>query len=156
MTAKVLVTVAVAAVSGCVSVDQGPRPVPAAPEASGAARQDVAPQIVEGPAREALEAALPPPVTPPAPRGRPAAAGPHHGAPAAAAPSAPPRATPRAERPARVPSPERLRDQLPRIRPPAVPAVPDTVPDVCALGRSYGGWDPHSRQAQLCREAYGH
>ncbi|GAA2508231.1 hypothetical protein GCM10010393_46300 [Streptomyces gobitricini] len=149
---------AVAAVSGCVAVDSGPAPLPAAPEASRPAEQDVAPQIVEGPAREALEAALPPPAAKPAPR-PPAGTG-SGGAPAAAPPDAS-RSAPPADRPPRLPAPERLHEQLPGVPPPAVPPVPSvpvtgTVPDICALGRSHGGWDPHSREARLCREAYGH
>ncbi|ORT61022.1 hypothetical protein [Streptomyces sp. CB03238] len=158
ITAKVLATVAVAAVSGCVSVDSGPSPAPAAPEASRLANQDVAPQILEGPAREALEAALPPPAAPAAPPAPSPPPDEPSRAPAAAPPTTPPGA-PGADLPARIPAaPERIREQLPRIQPPAVPSVPATatVPDVCTLGRSHGGWDPDSRQAQLCREAYGH
>ncbi|MER7112017.1 hypothetical protein [Streptomyces sp. NPDC000229] len=151
ITAKVLATVAVAAVSGCVSVDPGPSPLPGAPETSRPSKE-VAPQIVEGPAREALEAALPPTQ---APAPRPPSPGTPHRTPTAA-PTATPRAAPPADRPARLPSTERLREQLPRVPPPAVPSLPATVPDVCALGRSYGDWAPDSRQAQLCREAYGH
>ncbi|MEV3988191.1 hypothetical protein AB0J57_04725 [Streptomyces sp. NPDC049837] len=160
ITAKVLATVAVAAVSGCVSVDPGPAPVPAAPEASHPAGQDVVPQILEGPAREALEAALPP-TTAPAPR--PPSASPSSPVPGddarrapAAAPPAAPRTAPLADQPVRLPSSERIRERLPRIERPAVPSVPDTVPDVCTLGRSYGDWAPDSRQARICREAYGH
>ncbi|GGU45355.1 hypothetical protein GCM10010274_36760 [Streptomyces lavendofoliae] len=150
-----LAAVAVAAVSGCVAVDAGPAVVPAAPEASRAAEQDAAPQIVEGPAREALEAALPPPAAEPAPR--PPSRAVSDRAPGAAPPATPHAAPPAARQP-RVSPPERLREQLPRVRPPALPtvAVTGTVPDVCALGRAHGGWDPHSRQAELCREAYGH
>ncbi|WP_235023682.1 hypothetical protein [Streptomyces sp. WAC05374] len=159
ITAKVLATVAVAAVSGCVSVDPGPASVPAAPDAIHPAGQDVAPQILEGPAREALEAALPP-TRPPAPR----APSPAPPAPPAddtrhapeAAPPAPPRAEPRAERPVRLPSAQDVRERLPRIERPDVPAVRDTVPDVCEVGRTHGGWAPGSRQAAVCREAYGH
>ncbi|MGA5096841.1 hypothetical protein ACPCAC_05685 [Streptomyces lavendulocolor] len=155
ITARVLATMAVAAVSGCVAVDAGPAPVPAAPGPSRPAEQDVAPQIVEGPAREALEAALPPPAAESAPR-TPSRAVPDR-APASAPPAAP-RSAPPAARPPRLPSPDDPRDRLPRVRPPAVPSLPvtGTVPDVCALGRNHGGWDPGSREARLCKEAYGH
>ncbi|MFI2426576.1 hypothetical protein ACH5A7_21185 [Streptomyces sp. NPDC018955] len=29
------------------------------------------------------------------------------------------------------------------------------APDVCALGRQYGGWRPDSPEATICEEAYG-
>ncbi|MDN3296524.1 hypothetical protein QWM81_21225 [Streptomyces ficellus] len=151
ITAKVLATVAMAAVSGCVSVDPRPAPVPAAPETGRPASQDVAPQIVEGPAREALEAALPPP--PAAPPRSPSTGAPRR--PPAAAPSPDPPAAPRAERPPRLPSPERIRERLPEFRPPSPPSIPVTAPDVCALGRGYGGWHPDSQEARICRETYG-
>lgn len=151
---------AVAAVSGCVSVDPGPAAVPASPEASHPADQDVVPQILEGPAREALEAALPPTAAPaprpPSPSPSSPAPGDDAGRAPAAAPPATPRDAPRADRPVRLPSPERIRERLPRIERPAVPSVPATVPDVCALGRGYGDWKPDSRPAGICREAYGH
>ncbi|MFD3997734.1 hypothetical protein [Streptomyces sp. NPDC058583] len=61
-TAKILVGAAVAALAGCVSVDTPPpAPVPAPAAETVRPGQDVAPQIVEGPALEALEAALPAP-----------------------------------------------------------------------------------------------
>ncbi|MFF8831601.1 hypothetical protein [Streptomyces sp. NPDC015131] len=166
ITAKVLVTVAVAAVSGCVAVDSDAPTVPAGTTASLPDRPGAAPQIVPGPAREALEAALPPEPSSPGPRpprGPDAADAPDRAAPAAVPPAAPPRGA-GDDRPARLPSAERLRDRLPgavREHVPAAapelpPSVPDNVPDVCEFGRDQGGWDPDSRRARLCREALGH
>lgn len=145
-----------AAVSGCVSVNPPAGPAPAAPEASRPAR-DVAPQIVEGPARDALEAALPSPTGSPAPRppgepDRPA----HRGPSGAAAPEGREERAPGVPRAPRVPSADELREQLPGVRPPALPSVPLTVPDACALDEGYGGWDGSGEEARLCSEAYGH
>ncbi|MEE1755494.1 hypothetical protein [Streptomyces sp. SP18CS02] len=143
-TAKVLVGVAVAALTGCVSVEgRPPAPVPAAPEVARPV-QDVAPQIVEGPAREALEAALPsrPPATvaarPPRPRAEPR----------------PAPAAPRPQSPRRAPTRERPRERVPAVRLPAVP-VPRGIEDACALGESYGRWRPDSQEARICRGVYG-
>ncbi|MFJ8649347.1 hypothetical protein ACIRNI_24895 [Streptomyces sp. NPDC093546] len=158
-TARILATVAMAAVSGCVAVEPHPGSAPAVPEASHPASRGAAPQIVEGPAREALEAALPTPPAAPAPppstaqdRRKPAGAGavpgggPHRD-------DRPPRRAPRAPS---VPDADDLRARLPKVRPPARPSVPVTVPDVCALGEDYGGWQRSSQEARACREAYGH
>ncbi|WP_411076054.1 hypothetical protein [Streptomyces sp. cmx-4-7] len=70
-TAKILLGAAMAALTGCVSVDAPP--VATAPAPAPAAElvrpgKDVAPQIADGPAREALEAALPAPPPSAAPR----------------------------------------------------------------------------------------
>lgn len=164
---KILVGAAVAALTGCVAVDAPPTPAPApagppAPVAQTAGpAQEVAPQIVEGPALEALEAALPdsPPPPPPAPSAKPRKA------------AGPDRAT--APRPDPVPHrPERVRPAVPRH--PALPPMPelprlDDLPgaaagaasgqgrgaDVCDLGERYGGWGPGSEQARICRHTQG-
>ncbi|WP_406056326.1 hypothetical protein [Streptomyces sp. NBC_01077] len=153
-TVKILVGAAVAALTGCVSVDtppSAPTPAPAAETVRPA--QDVAPQIVEGPAREALEAALPAPP-----------------------PSATPRATPpsevrrRAAAPPRpeAPHPESVPRQRAQPRPvtrPPLPELPDLAglpknppvsrADVCDLGERYGGWAPGSDQSRICHGTYG-
>lgn len=149
----ILAGVAVSAVSGCVAVEPQPAPLPATepPRLS----RDVQPQIlkppiVQAPALEALDAALPPKPLPSAtprtsPRETPAAR--------RTAPPAPPRQAP----PAR-PSPPKAAAQKPRALPgmdalPPAPAAPQT--DVCALGEGYGGWQPGSPEARICRETYG-
>ncbi|MCX4986944.1 hypothetical protein [Streptomyces sp. NBC_00572] len=153
-TAKILVGAAVAALAGCVSVDApptAPAPAPAAETVRPA--QDVAPQIVEGPAREALEAALPAPP-----------------------PSARPRAAPTSEVHRRTVAPPRTeaprKEAVPRQRERPHPAarqalpglhglsdLPKTPPvsraDVCDLGERYGGWAPGSDQSRICHGTYG-
>ncbi|MFF7178820.1 hypothetical protein [Streptomyces sp. NPDC008121] len=145
-TAKVLVGVAVAVLSGCVSVATPPPAPEPSPEA-GRSAQDVTPQgaegpqLLEGPAREALEAALPAP----APRKpRATAAGPrapHSGPPASGQDgtgpsSAPPR-----------------RSDAGAVRPPALPEPPRSLDEVCDLGERLGGWRPDSDEARICRGA---
>ncbi|MEU0400002.1 hypothetical protein ABZ318_07100 [Streptomyces sp. NPDC006197] len=153
-TAKILVGAAVAALAGCVSVDApptAPTPVPA-PAADTAPAQDVAPQIVEGPAREALEAALPAPPPSAAPRVT-SPAGQHR---RAAAP-------PRPEKPHPAPVPRQREHPRPAARPdlpvpPELTGLPGNPPvsraDVCDLGERYGGWGPGSTQARICQGAY--
>ncbi|SED83561.1 hypothetical protein [Streptomyces sp. TLI_105] len=154
-TAKILVGAAVAALAGCVSVDAPPTaPAPvSAPAADTAPAQDVAPQIVEGPAREALEAALPAPPPSAAPRATPPA-GQHRRA----------VTPPRPERPHPAPVPRQREHPRPVARPdlpvlPELTELPRNPPvsraDVCDLGERYGGWDPDSAQARICHGAYG-
>ncbi|MEU5035127.1 MULTISPECIES: hypothetical protein [Streptomyces] len=152
ITAKLLVGLAVTAVSGCVSVAPGSvSSPPPGPGATGPA-QDVAPQIVQPPAREGLEV-VPDPTRPAA---RPSSAAP----PAAGSPAETRRAGPAgaARPPERADPPQRRApDRAPRVPSVAVPALP-RVPggaDVCALGRGYGGWPAGSPQARICSEAYG-
>ncbi|MEV4879945.1 hypothetical protein [Streptomyces cyaneofuscatus] len=153
-TTKLLVGVAVTAVSGCVSVDPqaGPRQPPTA-ESSRAA-QDVFPQVVQPPGREALETVVDPSPSP----GRPASPAPPAPAPSEArraGPPPPPRAPERAAPPPRRTPPR----QVPGIPPGVLPALPQArgggLPDVCALGRGYGGWPAGSREARICEETYG-
>ncbi|GGN52582.1 lipoprotein [Streptomyces albiflavescens] len=142
-----MVTVAVTALTGCVTVQRSPAsgtaPVPSrhdAPRPDGKAK----PQIVQAPAREALEHIGP--SRKPAPSaGTPRRAAPP---PPAAAPAIPPR------RPHPAPHPEPRRPEPHVAVPPAVPDVPQN-PDVCALGRKYGGWQTDSPEATICRRAYG-
>ncbi|MGW5778035.1 hypothetical protein [Streptomyces sp. NPDC003863] len=154
-TVKILVGAAVAALAGCVSVDAPPTaPAPASvPAADTAPTQDVAPQIVEGPAREALEAALPAPPPSPAPRATPPSerhrqavpprpAAPHHGS-----------------------VPQRHERPRPAARPdlPVLPELTGRLPgkppvsrdEVCDLGERYGGWAPGSGQSRICHGTYG-
>ncbi|MFI8824974.1 hypothetical protein [Streptomyces sp. NPDC053431] len=131
-----------AALTGCVAVEP-PATAPAPPtgRAADPAGQDVAPQIVQGPAREALEAAMPDPPAP-APRSpveRPAPGG---------SGTAHPRRTEQPH-PSAVPRPRPPR--YPDVVLPELPHVPRDRADVCALGESYGGWSPHSEQARICR-----
>ncbi|MCX4678712.1 hypothetical protein OG413_25965 [Streptomyces sp. NBC_01433] len=147
ITAKILVGVAVTAVSGCVSVE----PSAELPPRPGVGRpvQDVAPQIMQPPAREALEAL-------PDPTPSPSAAAPPSDA-STGAPPGTPRVAPR-QREAADPPGQRAPLQLPRVprpEPRAVPRTPATGAGVCALGRGYGGWPAGSPQSTICQQTYG-
>ncbi|MFE7138401.1 hypothetical protein ACFVAG_11685 [Streptomyces sp. NPDC057644] len=150
ITANLLVGLAVTAVSGCVSVAPGPVPSPR-PEATGPA-QDVAPQVVQPPAREALEV-VPDPSRPPArpsSTAPPAADSPAEGRRTGPAGAARPRERadpPRPRTPLRVPG-------VPSVTAPALPRGPGGGADICALGRGYGGWPAGSPQARICSETY--
>ncbi|MFF9914015.1 hypothetical protein [Streptomyces sp. NPDC013457] len=147
-TARFLVGAAVAALTGCVSVGPPPAAPPPAPEVSSPApRVEVAPQIVEGPAREALEAALPASPTP-SPLAKPRkpresreqnGAGVRKGAGST-------------QRQSSAPREQRRRTKPPR--PPEVPEPPRSRADVCRLGAQYGGWHPESVQSKVCKDAY--
>ncbi|MFC9033790.1 hypothetical protein [Streptomyces arboris] len=152
-TTKLLVGVAVTAVSGCVSVDPqeaGPRQ----PPTTGSSRpaQDVFPQVVQPPGREALETIVEPSPSP----GRPASPAPPSPTEARrAGPPPAPRPPERAAPPPRSTPPR----QVPVIPPGVLPALPQArgggLHDVCALGRGYGGWPAGSREARICEETYG-
>ncbi|MCH5674585.1 hypothetical protein [Streptomyces gilvus] len=150
-TATLLVTVAVTALSGCVTVQRPPLPVApaAAPSRPPAPRPDGEgePQIVRAPAREALEMIGPSrsaePRTPerhrnparePAPVDRPAA----------------PRSQPRPAHPG-----PRHRQQPGIEIPDVTRSVPTGQADVCALGKRYGGWRADSPESVICRQTYG-
>ncbi|MFD9034927.1 hypothetical protein ACFVZW_27875 [Streptomyces sp. NPDC059567] len=140
----ILVGLAVAGLSGCVSVETRP-PAPEPPkEVSRPSEQvDVAPQIVEGPAREALEAALPPP-PPSSPRAAPGQReGDGKGGSGASTGK---------QRPPFVPH---QRARVPAAKVPDAPEPPRSRADVCALGERYGGRHPGSDQAKICRGTYG-
>ncbi|MFI6335378.1 hypothetical protein [Streptomyces sp. NPDC050535] len=146
-TATLLVTVAVTALSGCVSVQRpSSSGLPPAPSGPSLPRPDseAEPQIVQAPAREALELVGPPrKPSPSAPAPRRATPPPS----AAAAPVTPgrPRSAPRAQPPRPAP-----RVSVPSV----VPEIP-TAADVCALGRKYGGWTADSPEAVICEGTYG-
>ncbi|MFE6281531.1 hypothetical protein [Streptomyces sp. NPDC057877] len=167
-TAALLVTVAVSALSGCTTVPHPPAPgPPTMPSAPPAQRPDhrAEPQIVQAPAREALELIGPshrpapstaaprrPSATAPTPDGRP----PRH---------AEPRHEPRADHPQR--SADRPDRSQPSTHPaphpprPSHPVIPDVSSalrqnaDVCALGRKYGGWRPDSPESVTCEQVHG-
>ncbi|WP_151482853.1 hypothetical protein [Streptomyces albicerus] len=148
-TATLLVTVAVSAVSGCVTVQRPPSPgVPSAPSPAPEPRPDGRAEtpVVQAPAREALELIGPSrrPSAPAAtPRRTPAST-------PAAAPADPPRRPP--ADPPRRPKPQRPEHHaVPRLPVPTAPV--DT--DVCSLGRAYGGWKADSPEAAICQEVYG-
>ncbi|MFI9612536.1 hypothetical protein ACIHCM_12825 [Streptomyces sp. NPDC052023] len=156
-TATLLATMALSAVSGCVTVQRAPAAVPPAPAQPSAPRTDghTGPQIVQAPAREALQSTGPsrrPGTAAPGPR--PAAQAP---SPVQRVPSRHTESRPRSEAPR--PEPRRPEPRRPRQQPPAtVPAVSPTVGgtgDVCALGRKYGGWRPNSPEAAICEQTYG-
>ncbi|WP_308114650.1 hypothetical protein [Streptomyces sp. ISL-12] len=173
------ITAAVTAVTGCVTVQRPPAPGTAAGEARPSApRPDGSrrPPPVEAPARESLESTGPSSQPdepdradetgaaegreetngqrePDGPRSRKsdAARGP---APSAAPPRRPPPATPPKARP-RPARPPRSAPALPEV-PPAAPGQRGEGADVCALGRTYGRWQPDSPEASICRQTYGH
>ncbi|MEV0919516.1 hypothetical protein AB0I93_35390 [Streptomyces sp. NPDC049967] len=149
-TVKLLVAVAVTALSGCVSVQ--PRPsAPPIPSPRPAA-QDLAPQIGRPPVRDVLEALPDPkPPTATATAGRASAAPP-------AARHTGPRAAPRAPQPRHVPGPAHPRPPRRAVPAPPAPALPAPVTgtDVCALGRGYGHWPAGSPQSRICDRTYGH
>ncbi|MFE2583057.1 hypothetical protein [Streptomyces sp. NPDC059378] len=149
--ATLLVTVAVSALTGCVTVQRPPTAgPPAALPASGPAPRadgDSQSQVVQAPAREALELVGPPRRSqPPTPR--------------QAVPRGP--APARRAQPATVPRPPRPQSRLqsPRQHQPRI-GIPDgsgTVrgnPDLCALGRTYGGWRADSPESAICEQTYG-
>ncbi|MER5212092.1 hypothetical protein ABT063_16275 [Streptomyces sp. NPDC002838] len=165
-TAALLVTVAVSALSGCVTVQRPPASGPAAvPSQPPAPRPDdpprsddrAQPQVVQAPAREALE------MIGPSRRPQPAATTPRSAAPSAAAPvrkqppgrshSRPAHPEPRRPEARR---PEARRPPQPRVEVPDVPkSIPGNQQDVCALGKRYGGWRADSPEAVICRQTYG-
>ncbi|WP_437037419.1 hypothetical protein [Streptomyces sp. enrichment culture] len=170
-TATLLVTVAVSALAGCTTVQRPSAPgPPAAPSRPPLAQPEgrTETQIVQAPAREALQlideaSRRPAPATPGSDAATPRAATP----PAAASPRQPPSgrhdaARPRPARPDR-PEPGHRTPQRPRAE---LPDVSESVPqdvrgqvpdsgDVCALGRRYGGWRADSPEATICRDTYG-
>ncbi|MCX5055180.1 MULTISPECIES: hypothetical protein [unclassified Streptomyces] len=150
-TATLLVTVAVSALTGCVTVQRPPAPgppttpsLPSAPHPADAAE----PQIVQAPAREALE------MIGPSRRAEPKA--PERHVPSATAPAQRPPAPhpPRHSRP-RTAHPESGHQRQPRVEIPDASGSVTKGADVCALGRQYGGWRAGSPEAVICEQTYG-
>ncbi|MEU9100679.1 hypothetical protein [Streptomyces sp. NPDC048361] len=145
---RLLTTLAALAVcgcaSGCVSVEAGPAPSPP-PDPAVGRRSHVSPQIVQPPAREALDA-----ITPTGPAATP---------PLAPSPPPPPAVT---DRPEAAHHGRRHRTEQPRHQPAApgkrhsgaAPATPVSG-DVCALGQGYGHWRDDSPEARICHQVYG-
>jgi hypothetical protein len=152
--ATLLVTVAVSALSGCVTIQRPavPGPPPTAPSQPPVPRPDGdgEPQIVQAPAREALEMTGPSPSAEPrTPRG--------HGS-AAEAPARPGKPAALHSRPQHSgpPHPKPRHSTRPKIDfPDVTKAVPKNQSDVCALGRKYGGWRPDSPETVICTQTYG-
>ncbi|MGW0826851.1 hypothetical protein [Streptomyces sp. NPDC002845] len=168
-TATLLVTMAVSALSGCVTVQHPPSAPgsPGVPSPPSEPRPDgvAETQVVQAPAREALELIGPPRRSPSSAPPAPRAAAPTPAATPAAAPEQQPTVPrPRTERPAapkqhhpkpRHPEPHRPELSQPHV---TVPPVPEALPentDVCALGRKYGGWGKDTPQAVICKDMYG-
>lgn len=142
-TAALLVTVAVSALAGCVTVQHPPasRPptAPVAPPPTSVPRPDgeADPQVVQAPAREALELVGPSPRAEPRPPAR----------------QAPAPRTPAHDR-SQPPHPEPRRHQQPRVETPDVSEPVRKNTDVCALGKQYGGWPADSPEAVICEQTY--
>ncbi|MEE4546410.1 hypothetical protein V2S66_31160 [Streptomyces sp. V4-01] len=155
----VVVLVAAWAAAGCATVSPAPRPSgpslsshPAA-VAAGAAHPDGATGARSGPPSA-------PPVHQAIGTTGPDVASTPHPAPAEVRPA------PATRVGAAAPDPERRRGRSGRRRPAfrpgtnrsgTVPPAPlvGRAPDVCRLGRTYGGWSGGSPAARICRGAYG-
>ncbi|MET9484403.1 hypothetical protein [Streptomyces sp. NPDC006638] len=136
---------AVTTVSGCVAVDPGTAAVPRPETRTPAARPEVEPQIVQAPAREALDAVRPTPERQPAPSAS-------HGAGRTARPQPDTRSVPRPEAPPTKPKPR----ERPAQRQQALPGTAEPlIREVCALGETYGGWTEDSPEARICHDVYG-
>ncbi|MFD9396658.1 hypothetical protein ACFWBB_39775 [Streptomyces sp. NPDC060000] len=156
-TATLLVTVAVSALAGCVTIQHpaAPGPVVAPSRPSGPrpeGRAEV--QVVQAPAREALEmvgpSRGPEPAAPQQLRRTPAVPG----AGGAGQPPSP-RSRPHSRPYTRPERPEARRHAQPRAEVPDAQEEVGGNTDVCALGKRYGGWQGDSPQASICRQAYG-
>lgn len=142
----ILMGMAVTAVSGCVAVEPRPAPGPAPrPGTSNGTPGPgaVEPLIIEAPAREALEAVVPPPTPKAAPRSS-----------AEAGRTAQDR-TSGSERPPAASLPEQRTHERPKEQRHSVSSSAPTMADVCALGESYGQWPKDSPQALICRDTHG-
>ncbi|WP_405739609.1 hypothetical protein OG885_37610 [Streptomyces sp. NBC_00028] len=154
-TATLLVTVAVSALSGCVTVQRPVAPgPPAAPSLPAAPRPDgeAEPQIVQAPAREALA------LIGPSREAKPDAPATHRAAPPSAARQpAPGQQAPRThpEHPAHPEARHPQHPQHPRVEIPDVATAVPKNPDVCGLGKQYGGWRKDSPEARICEQTYG-
>ncbi|WDF36542.1 hypothetical protein PBV52_07050 [Streptomyces sp. T12] len=163
-TATLLVTVAVSALSGCVTVPRspapGPPPVPSQPPAPRPGGQED-PRVVQAPAREALA------LTGPSPSPARTTSAAHSASPTtspAHTPAAPrshphPHPHPRPQhreshRPA-VDTPKRPHIEIPDVSESVRTEVPRGNSDLCALGKKYGGWRADSPESRICEQTYG-
>ncbi|MFJ4820530.1 hypothetical protein [Streptomyces sp. NPDC088801] len=166
-TATLLLTVAVSALSGCTTVPRPPAPGPSAAPSlpSAPEREDEAEtQIVQAPAREALQlieeaSRRPEPAASATGPAAPPAGAPEPGTPQPGHRDVRPRpARPELPEPARR-GPQRSHAGLPdvseSVRQDVEKSVPNGNADVCALGRRYGGWRADSPEATICRDTYG-
>lgn len=153
-TVRILTGVAMAALAGCIAVEQPPvAPAPVPGPAAERQDPDVAPQIVQGPAREALEAAMPDPPTP-EPRSsveRQRATGGGQGGHERRTDDGPSRP----EKKPHPPAGTRHKPRHPVVELPELPRPPRSAAELCELGAKYGGWSPNSEQAKACRATYG-
>ncbi|MFJ8111506.1 hypothetical protein [Streptomyces sp. NPDC096132] len=149
---------ALSALSGCVTVQRPPVPGPpaAVPSPPSAPRPDglAGTQVVQAPAREALEMVGPsrkPAATTLRQRQRQPATG---AAPAERPPSSHSHQQHHRAQP-RPAHPDPRRHARPHVDIPDVEAEVHRNTDVCALGRKYGGWRGDSPEAVICEQAYG-
>ncbi|MES5823948.1 hypothetical protein [Streptomyces sp. RG80] len=157
-TAALLVTVAVSALSGCVTVQHpsvAPGP-PVAPTQPSAPRPDgrAEPQVVQAPAQEALQ------LIESSRKSRPSAPEPRDAPPSSVAAPAPEQPAPRSQPHARpehpgAGHPEVRRPQRPHVEIPDVATQVPKNPDVCKLGKQYGAWRKDSPEAAICEQTYG-
>ncbi|MCL7376556.1 hypothetical protein [Streptomyces sp. 35G-GA-8] len=147
----ILMGVAVTAVSGCMAVEPHASPGPSPrPGTSSGIQPPGAPEplIIEAPAKEALEAVVPPS----APRSAPRSS-------AESRPPARDRPTPDrtngSTRPPATSRPERRHEDRPEEQRHSTPSPAPAIADVCALGERYGQWPKDSPQARICRDTYG-
>ena len=146
-----LVTVAASALSGCMTVQHphSPGPATAPSQQSGNDVRNGTP-VVQPPAREALERVG-------SSRRPERSASPSH----RAVPPTPPERTPPSDDRAGPAHVEPDGQAPPRRAAVGHPRVAESVkgasgrPNLCALGREYGGWRANSREAALCEETYG-
>ncbi|MGW0845739.1 hypothetical protein ACWD26_37525 [Streptomyces sp. NPDC002787] len=158
-TATLLVAVAVSALTGCVTPQHPPSPqVPPVPSRPSEPRPDgtTETQIVQAPAREALELIGPPrkPTPSASKTQKPAPPPPATTTPTPAAPP-PPQDERQGPRERHVPPPgSRPHVEVPPL-PKDIPTEPPKNSDVCALGHKYGGWGKDTPQAVICKDVYG-
>nr|WP_284432301.1 hypothetical protein [Streptomyces sp. TUS-ST3] len=170
-TATLLVTVAVSALTGCVTIQRppvsGPPPTtaPSQPPGPGDARPDgqAQPQIVQAPAQEALSMIDPSRSSKPggtasrdrAPGTAAAPAQPRDGQPADARPVHPQHPAHPEPRHPDAPHHGQPRVEIPDVAKSVPKAVPRGPKDVCALGRKYGRWQEGSPESAICDQTYG-
>lgn len=146
---------AFSALSGCVTVQRPPVPAPPAagtsPPPVPRPKGEAETQVVQAPAREALEMVGPA-------RDRAATTLRQRPARTAAPDARPPTSHSPAQHPrphVRPAHPDQHRRAQPHVDVPDVQREIRRNTDVCALGRKYGGWRGDSPEAVACRQVYG-